>query len=142
MPQGDCNALLNGNSGCGASDTSPQSYGAGLNNANGGVFALLWTNAAITIWRFPRSSIPQDITSKNPDPTQWGPPATKFPSSPSCDIASHFSGHNMVLDITICGPFAGGQYPSSGCPGTCEQAVADPRYYESEPSWKDNINAH
>ena len=129
-----CESTWNSNSGCSVTDPSFQSYGEGFNAAGGGVFAHTWTNNGIHIWHFPRNNIPQDITAKNPDPTQWGTPAATFPST-HCDIPSHFRDHSIVLDTTLCGQYAGNVYPSSGCPGTCSSAVADPTNFKSEPSW-------
>lgn len=47
----------------------------------------------------------------------------------SCDIASHFQDHVLTIDTTICGDWAGSAYESSGCPGTCADAVADPKNF-------------
>ncbi|KAH9479409.1 putative endo-1,3(4)-beta-glucanase [Psilocybe cubensis] len=120
----ECVSSGESNIGCSFSDTDPQSYGHNFNVAGGGVFAHLWDNTGIKIWRFSRGNIPADITSKNPNPASWGVPAANFPSS-SCDIASHFFEHNLVINTSICGDFAGATYPTSGCPGTCGEAVAN-----------------
>lgn len=112
------------NRGCAFLDPDPQTYGHGFNIIAGGVFAHLWDNTGIRMWRFPRPSIPADIVAKNPDPDTWGTPAAFFPST-NCDIASHFSEHSLVIDTTICGDFGGPTYQTSGCPGTCAQAVAN-----------------
>lgn len=45
----NCDANQNYNSGCGISDTDPQSYGSGLEAAGGGVFATLWDNEGVRI---------------------------------------------------------------------------------------------
>ena len=37
----------------------------------------------------------------------------------------------MVINITICGDWAGSAYNSGGFPGTCADAVADPSNYNS-----------
>ncbi|OBZ74173.1 putative glycosidase C21B10.07 [Grifola frondosa] len=55
-----------------------------------------------------------------------------------CDIASHFQNHQLVLDITLCGDWAGPAYSSSGqCPGTCSDAIADPSNF-SVAKWMVN----
>ena len=77
------------------------------------------------MWHFARTEIPADITAKKPNPSSWGNPVA-FWSSSSCDMASHFFEHTLVLDTTICGDFAGATYASAGCPGTCAQAVSNP----------------
>ena len=38
---------------------------------------------------------------------------------------------SVVINITICGDWAGGVYSSDGFPGTCADAVADPSNYNS-----------
>ncbi|KAF9477609.1 glycoside hydrolase family 16 protein [Pholiota conissans] len=112
------------NRGCGFRDPDFQTYGHAFNLLAGGVFAHLWDNSGIKIWRFLRPSIPADITAKTPDPSTWGTPAAFFPAT-NCDMASHFFDHSLVLDTTICGDFGGPTYAGSGCPGTCAQAVAN-----------------
>lgn len=37
----------------------------------------------------------------------------------------------MVINITICGDWAGPAYDNGGFPGTCADAVADPSNYDS-----------
>ncbi|KAB5587354.1 hypothetical protein CTheo_9211 [Ceratobasidium theobromae] len=41
----DCNVAVNSNTGCAFRDSDLSSYGAGLNAAGGGVFAMLWDEA-------------------------------------------------------------------------------------------------
>jgi len=133
-------AFLNGNNdGCAFSDTDPRSHGKGFNLIAGGVFAHLWERDSIKVWRFPRGEIPPDIDTKNPNPASWPTPAAVFTSA-SCDIEKHFRDHQLVLDTTICGDFAGGQYPKSGCPGTCAEAVANPKNFKFA-KWKINYIA-
>jgi hypothetical protein len=40
----------------------------------------------------------------------------------------------------LCRDFAGGAYPSSGCPGTCADHVADPNNFK-DAKWKINYVA-
>lgn len=136
-----CPTTSTSNSGCAVLDSSTQSFGEGFNSVGGGVFAHRWDQTGIFIWEFPRSSIPPDITAKNPDPSLWGPPVASFPST-NCDINSHFFQHSLVIDTTICGDWAGAAYSGSGCPGTCAEAVADPTNFKSELSWMNNIIDH
>ena len=122
-----CTSSGNDNRGCGFSDPDPASYGHKFNLGEGGVFAHLWDYTGIKVWRFSRDAIPSDIDARQPNPNSeaWGTPAAFFPHSNSCDIASHFFDHSLVLDTTICGDFAGATYESAGCPGTCQEAVAN-----------------
>lgn len=78
--------------------TDTSSYGTGFNAVGGGVYALQWTDDAISIWHFPRTGIPQDILDKQPDPSGWGLPQALFGST-GCDVSSHFNDMNIVLNI-------------------------------------------
>ena len=128
----NCYSTPSADAGCGISDPEPTSFGYGFNNANGGVYALLWdTQAGISMWHFARSDIPADVTSRSPTPANWGTP-TGFWSSQTCDIAANFYEHVMVIDTTICGNWAGGAYGNSGCPGTCAEMVANATNFEGE----------
>lgn len=124
----DCASGPNGNSGCYFTDTDTTSYGTGFNLVAGGVFAHQWDQNGIKIWHFPRTAIPSDITEQNPNPSGWGDPVAYWSAS-SCDMASHFSEHTLVLDITLCGDWAKPAYSGSGCPGTCAEAVMDPNNF-------------
>lgn len=62
------------NQGCGVLSNDTSNFGAGFNAIGGGVYATEWTSDAISIWFFPRTSIPADITAGTPDPTKWGTP--------------------------------------------------------------------
>jgi len=48
----NCDARINGNSGCGIEDPDPHSYGAGLNDQGGGVFATLWDDDGFRVCAF------------------------------------------------------------------------------------------
>lgn len=115
------------NSGCGVSNTAANVYGTAFNNNGGGVYAMEWTASAIKVWFFPRGSIPSDIDSGSPDPSNWGTPAANHATS--CDVATHFAQHNMVFDTTFCGDWAGAVFGSdpvcgSKASGNCQAYVA------------------
>ncbi|KAL1732601.1 concanavalin A-like lectin/glucanase domain-containing protein [Schizophyllum commune] len=115
----------NDNTGCFFTDTNDNSYGQPFNAAGGGVFAHTWQDDGIKIWHFARDSIPGDISSGNPNPDGWGEPVAYF-SSNTCDIGSHFYEHGLTFDITLCGDWAGATYSQAGCPGSCDERVANP----------------
>ncbi|KZP13922.1 glycoside hydrolase family 16 protein [Athelia psychrophila] len=125
-----CESTEDANAGCAFSDPDPLSFGSGFTKGQGGVFAHLWDSTGIKMWRFARNAIPADITSGQPNPASWPTPQAAW-SSASCDMASNFYNHTLTLDTTICGDWAGGAYSNSGCPGTCEEAVADPTNFAS-----------
>ncbi|KAF8553594.1 glycoside hydrolase family 16 protein [Imleria badia] len=121
----NCYSSSSNDAGCGISDPSSTSFGYGFNNAEGGVYALLWdTTAGMSMWHFARANIPADLTSQTPTPGNWGAPAGYW-SAQACDIAANFNQHVMVIDTTICGGWAGATYSSSGCSGSCSQMVAN-----------------
>lgn len=122
--QTDCYYETNGNTGCGVTDNSGVSYGDSFNNNGGGVWATLWDSDGISIWFFPRGSIPSDITDNAPDPTGWGT-ATGYWSFDTGDCStSFFSDMSAVFDITLCGDWAGqAAVYSLTCSGTCSDEV-------------------
>ncbi|KAL2849183.1 concanavalin A-like lectin/glucanase domain-containing protein [Aspergillus pseudoustus] len=126
------------NAGCGIQATSSNSYGAGFNSAGGGVYATEWTGDHISIWFFPRSSVPGDISSGNPNPSSWGTPAARFAGS--CDIESHFTDMQIIFDITFCGDWAGNVWGSGSCSahGSCQDYVANNPSAFSEAYWDIN----
>jgi hypothetical protein len=76
------------------------------------------------MWQFSRGSIPADIDAKTPNPSTWGTPLADFPST-ECPINSHFRNQSIIIDIDLCGTWAGSAsvYDES-CPGTCTDFVA------------------
>jgi hypothetical protein len=124
--QGNCNAG-NGNTGCGQAGTNTQAYNTGFNAIGGGVYAVEWTSSAISIWFFPRSGIPADVTSGKPDPTKWGNAAAKFSGS-GCNIDQHFKAHQITFNTDFCGDWAGQVWSSdatcSKLGATCQAYVA------------------
>lgn len=89
------------NAGCDIQDTRTTSYGTGFNADGGGVIATEWTSAEINIWFFPRNSIPANVESGSPDPTQWGEPVAQFQGG--CNIDTYFQNQQIVFDDTFCG---------------------------------------
>ncbi len=73
---------------------STNTYGSGFNAIGGGVYATQWNSAAISIWFFPRDSIPSNIQSANPDPSTWGKPLSQF--SGACNIDNYIHSQQIV----------------------------------------------
>ncbi|KAF8159493.1 glycoside hydrolase family 16 protein [Crassisporium funariophilum] len=135
----ECASSGTDNRGCGFLDDDTRTYGTEFNLLAGGVFVHLWDSRGIKVWRFLRDSIPADISSQKPDPSTWPTPAAFFPST-NCDMASHFYEHALVLDTTVCGDFGGPTYASSGCPGTCAEAISNTTNFKWA-KWKLNYIA-
>ncbi len=113
--QGDCYNNTNTNAGCGVTGTS-STFGAAFNQAGGGIMAMEWRTEGIRMWQFGRGSIPNDITAKNPDPSTWGTALADYPDT-GCDIGSHFRNQSIIVNIDLCGDWAGNTnvYGQSGC---------------------------
>ncbi|KAF0316464.1 beta-1,3-endoglucanase [Colletotrichum asianum] len=57
------------NEGCAGLDSS-----APFGSAEGGVYAMEWTDTAIKVWGFTHANVPADIAN-NPNPDNWGTPS-------------------------------------------------------------------
>ena len=145
----ECESGDGHNAGCAFSDPDTRSFGTGFNKAGGGVFAHLWDKDGVKMWHFSRKEIPADITSGHPDPSSWPIPQAAW-SAKTCDIArweipgwmtllynwygfnafSHFYEHTLTLNTAVCGDWASGAFASSGCHGTCGEAVANPKNFK------------
>jgi len=64
-----------------------------------------------SIWFWSRANIPSSITeatnTSSIDISQWGPPSASYPSSSACNVTEFFTPQQLVLDITLCGDWAG-----------------------------------
>ncbi|KAF9257835.1 glycoside hydrolase family 16 protein [Marasmius fiardii PR-910] len=136
IDQAKCSDTTSEQQSCGFQDESAGVFGSGFNQVGGGVYAHLVNDEGIFVWHFARSSIPSDITNKNPNPSSWGTPVAQWKSN-SCDIAQHVKGHKLTINITLCGSWAGDPdvWRGSGCPGTCEGTVANPKNFDNA-RWK------
>ncbi|KAM0750678.1 hypothetical protein T439DRAFT_342968 [Meredithblackwellia eburnea MCA 4105] len=119
----NCSSSANSNSGCTISETKADSYGSAFNAAGGGVFVTEFATTGISIWFFSRANVPSDLLTSNssavPSPSNWGTPSAYYPSS-SCDIATHFANQQLILDITLCGDWAGNAAVfNATCSGVC-----------------------
>ncbi|KAF9056457.1 concanavalin A-like lectin/glucanase domain-containing protein [Panaeolus papilionaceus] len=118
----DCAALTTGNQGCGIRASTSNSFGAGFNANQGGVYAMKWDSSGVAVYFFPRGSIPADITAEAPQPDSWGPAQARWPAA-SCDPFKYFNNHHAIFDTTLCGDWAGAVWNSAGIPGQ-EQSCA------------------
>lgn len=130
----DCSTLVNNNEGC--TVTNPgATYGPAFAAAGGGVFVTEFAAKGISIWFFPRSSIPQmlQVNASTIDTSALGTPVANWPSD-ECNVNSFFEPQELVFDITLCGDFAG----NSGiflqtCSGVCydDWVLGPPSNYDS-----------
>ncbi|KAJ3485120.1 hypothetical protein NLI96_g5177 [Meripilus lineatus] len=122
----NCDVATTNNAGCGVKVPSSNSYGPAFNNAGGGWYAMERTDSFIKVWFWSRGAgnIPNDVrngaTTVNTD--AWGTPFAYFPDN-SCDINDHFGWQNIIINLTLCGDWAGAVYSSQGCPGSCVDFV-------------------
>lgn len=128
------------NAGCSIEHPSKNSYGTGLNKIGGGVYATQWTAESISVWYFPRDSIPKDVLGEAPNPDGWGIPAAKFMGG--CDIENMFKEQQIIFNTAFCGDWAGGVWESGSCAKkapTCDEYVQKNPEAFKEAYW--TINA-
>ncbi|PFH49583.1 glycoside hydrolase family 16 protein [Amanita thiersii Skay4041] len=122
----NCDVAVTNNAGCGVKLTDTRSYGTILNSKGGGWFAMERTNNFIKVWFWSRAdtNVPSDVTSgaTSVNTDGWGTPDAYFPDD-SCPISEKFGWHNIIINLTFCGDWAGNVYSQSGCPGTCVDYV-------------------
>jgi len=94
--------------GCTVLETNTNSVGAAFANAQGGVWATQFDVSGIYIWFWNRANLPANL--QNPgstlDTTGWGTPSAAYPST-TCNITNYFTAQKLVLDVTLCGDWAG-----------------------------------
>jgi len=146
----NCDASVNFNVGCGVKINNPLSYGPPLNAAGGGWYALERTSREIKVWFWPKTDLNVPLEVQQPlhhsrgliqapilggygghhpdtiqiDTSKWGVPDVRFVND-QCDIPGHFKEHNIIINLTFCGDWAGEYftYLASGCPSTCNDFV-------------------
>lgn len=139
----NCDVTNGSNNGCGFLDSSSSNnYGQGFNDINGGVYAMQWVDTGISVWFFPRTAIPSDITSNAPMPWTWPSPFAHWSAS-GCNPSQFFQDNFAIFDTTLCGDWAGSVWSSGGCAestgySTCEDFVANQGGQFSEAYWAVN----
>jgi len=124
-----------GNDGCGVHG-STGSFGTTFNSGGGGVMAMELRSAGIRMWQFDRNSIPTDAYSGNPNPSAWGEATADFPST-NCNIGNHFKNQSIIVNIDLCGNWAGTtSIYSESCPGTCTDYVANNATAFTDAYWE------
>ncbi|KAG8214674.1 glycoside hydrolase family 16 protein [Butyriboletus roseoflavus] len=124
----NCAANETGNDGCGVQFPDTASFGPLFNDNEGGWYALERSSSVIRIWFWSRNdgSVPDQVefssSQDDVEPESWGVPTAVW-SNEKCDFPEHFGPHNIIINLTFCGDWAGAVYPKSGCPDTCENFV-------------------
>ncbi|THH30175.1 hypothetical protein EUX98_g4019 [Antrodiella citrinella] len=143
----NCAALQTGNQGCGVRSQQTNSFGAAFNSIGGGVYAMQWDTDGVSVWFFPRSNIPADITGSQPQPSNWGEPQALWPAS-GCNPFTFFNSHSAIFDTTLCGDWASGVWSATGVPGqdqscaqrtgvsTCEEFIRNNGSAMAEAYWE------
>lgn len=101
----NCYWAANNEAGCGVQGNA-STFGEDFNTLGGGVTAVEWRAAGIRVWQFERDSIPDDISNNSPNPSSWGRALADFPDT-GCDIGSHFKNQSIIINIDLCGDWAG-----------------------------------
>ncbi|KAF2632612.1 glycoside hydrolase family 16 protein [Macroventuria anomochaeta] len=83
-------------------------FGDSFNQNGGGVWATQVEAGGIKIWHFAKSAIPADIENDSPKPSKWGTPVMSFVPQ-NCDIRNTWKKMKIVINITFCGEYAGGE---------------------------------
>lgn len=104
--QGDCSHP----EGCTVGENKPNSYQSGFAAAGGGVWAAQFDVSGIYMWFWSRPNIPPSILAATADSgidvSDFGTPSASYPST-TCNMPQFFSPQNLVIDITLCGSWAG-----------------------------------
>ncbi|KAI0633036.1 concanavalin A-like lectin/glucanase domain-containing protein [Trametes polyzona] len=129
----DCSSGTNSAAGCAVMDSQSASFGGDFAAAGGGVWATQFDETGVFIWFWPRKDVPDSVTNAKDtiDPSGWGTPAAAWPSS-SCDINKFFTPQQLVLDITLCGDWAGEPHLyQETCGGTLGNSTVDVCYIDN-----------
>ncbi|KAI0745410.1 concanavalin A-like lectin/glucanase domain-containing protein [Earliella scabrosa] len=112
--------------GCTILDQNDKSYGPDFGSSGGGVWATQFDTTGINIWFWSRNDVPEAVSGATDtvDPTTWGTPTAAY-STESCDIEKFFTPQQLIIDITLCGDWAGVVYQDT-CGGQ-ENADKQPR---------------
>ncbi|TIC48412.1 protein phosphatase 2A regulatory B subunit [Wallemia mellicola] len=125
----NCDYKANGNQGCSIQSKDENSYGEKFSDNGGGVFAMLWNHDGIQFWFFDRDEVPDSITEGQADPTRdFGEPLGYY-SSEGCNMTEYFKTQKLVINITLCGLWAGEEYNKENDTRMCTDLVKDPENY-------------
>ncbi|KZZ89267.1 endo-1,3(4)-beta-glucanase [Ascosphaera apis ARSEF 7405] len=115
-----------GNQGCVVDGPHGVGYGTNFNQAGGAVLATEITKDAVSIWYFPRSQIPAELSNGVSiiDTSKWGKPMSRF--SGGCNFEEKIRDQTFIFNTAFCGDWAKNRWQESGCAAkapTCEEFV-------------------
>jgi len=97
-------------SGCVVAETKKASFGSAFAENGGGVWATQFDVSGIFMWYWPRDQLPPSVQNASPtssmDLSDWGAPSAAYPTD-SCNMTEFFTDQQLILDITLCGVWAG-----------------------------------
>ncbi|KAF9558460.1 glycoside hydrolase family 16 protein [Agrocybe pediades] len=124
--QQDCSTTPADHTGCTVHYPTANSFGPSFNSAGGGWYAFERAQDHMKVWFWSRNdgSVPGEVKMGRPEinPSNWGTPTAFFPNT-SCDFSQHFKEHNIIINLTLCGDWAGQFFNQNGCPGQCADYV-------------------
>jgi len=99
---------------------------------NPGVIAAEWTSKHIIVYHIPEDSIPEDLKSEKPETSGWKKWILAYlPLKPDCKSA--VGPQELVLNMQLCGDWAGATFGSHQCGGVgwnylhgCEKGLSQP----------------
>ena len=118
------------NAGCSITTSDTLSFGDGFNAQQGGAYATEYKSDSISIYFFPRSSIPSDIASGSPDPSSWGKPHAYFGSP--CNMGQFVKQQQIVINTAFCGDWASGVWSTDSVCSAKASSCQD--YVQNNPS--------
>jgi hypothetical protein len=102
----NCDNNSSAGAGCTVIDANANSYGAPFAAAGGGVWILEFATTGVNMWFFSRANIPSSLSTNSIDTSTFGTPSGSWPAS-SCNPSQFFDEQEIVIDITLCGDWAG-----------------------------------
>ncbi|KAL5523597.1 hypothetical protein ACEPAG_7770 [Sanghuangporus baumii] len=139
----NCDVGANGDAGCQTS-FADGTFGEALNGGGGGYFVMARSASrgiAIYFWNRYDSNVPPEVKYGSDSVTpndSWGEPQALFPTD-NCNFNSHFAPHNIIVNLSFCGPWASPRFNSWGCgSGKCEDYVAYNPSAFSDAYWEIN----
>ena len=113
MHNGNCTSSHDVNHGCDVENPDSNSFGPNFNKDGGGVFVGQWTKDGIYFWWWSGNKYPENVFTK-PNTCEYGIPYAAFPFGEWC-TSNHFKNHTIILDINLCGSWAGGNNWNNHC---------------------------